>query len=52
MSSTSPSDHDEEALSPEEEDELLRRCAESEEAEERGELIPWEALFPLRRLDP
>ena len=37
-------------LTPEEEDELERRLADSLEAEQKGELIPWEALFPRPRL--
>jgi len=46
-----PSREDEEFdLAPDEEDELERRLVESLEAEQKGELIPWEALFPRPRL--
>jgi hypothetical protein len=41
---------DEDKLLPEEEAELERRFAESEEAEREGRLITWEALFPPKRL--
>ena len=37
-------------LSPEDEDELERRLADSLDAERKGELVPWEALFPRPRL--
>jgi hypothetical protein len=37
-------------LTPEEEDELLRRDAEAEENVRTGNVIPHEALFPPKRL--
>jgi hypothetical protein len=37
-------------LTPEEEDELLRRAAEAEENVRTGNFITWEALFPAKRL--
>lgn len=43
-------DQDDEVLSTAEEAELEGRVAESEEAERKGELIPWEALFPPKRV--
>jgi len=40
-------DHD---LTAEEEDELERDYLDSIEADRRGELLPWEAVFPPQRL--
>jgi hypothetical protein len=42
-----PDDSD---LTPEEEDEILRRAEEAEKNVREGNVIPWEALFPPRRL--
>jgi hypothetical protein len=39
-----------EALTPEDEDELERRLEESLDAEREGRLVAWDALFPPQRL--
>jgi len=45
-----PAVPDESDLTPEEEDEIVRRADEVEKNRQEGKLIPWEALFPPRRL--
>ena len=41
-----PVPDDESDLTPEEEDEIMQRAEAAEEAEKRGDLSPWEKLFP------